>query len=951
MVQLRLLGPVEISLTEGRADTGPPQRRTVLAALAVDAGRPVGTDVLISRVWGPNPPEGARRSVHAHITRIRHVCARLDDASGEGLRLGRRSDGYVLEADRHQVDVHHFHHLVGRAHDVGVPDTERESLLREALGLWRGEPLSGLDGPWAEQMRQAWRRERVDATIEWARVQARLGASAATIGPLSALLDDFPLVEPLAEELMRALHATGRDAEALLCYASMQRRLTEELGTDPGTALRRVHQAILRGNLPEPATPPQPAPPERSRPPRGVAPAQLPVAVRGFTGRHEELARLDGFLATAQPSAPVVISAVSGSAGVGKTTLAVHWAHRVREFFPDGQLYVNLHGFDPGGAVGDPAEAVRGFLDAFAVPPARIPPGLEAQAALYRSLLADRQMLIVLDNARDAEQVRPLLPGAPGCLVVVTSRNRLTSLAAAEGAHLLAIDVLSPDESRSLLADRLDADRLAAEPAAVAEIVARCAGLPLALAVLAARAAAEPHIPLSTLADELRETGSRLDALDGGDPATRVRAVFSWSYDALSPGAARLYRQLGLHPGPDISAQAAASLAAVAPTRIRILLAELTRTHLLTEHLPGRYSMHDLLRAYAGELARTEDSDTDRHQATYRVLDHYLHTALRAQSLLGPPADRIVPSPAQPGVAPEEPTDREEAMAWFTAEHPVLLAALQQAVQSGFDTHVWQLAAALTPYHQRQVLWSDWAATHTAGLAAGRRLADGAAEACAHRNMGNAASALGRPAEARAHLERAADLYRQLGEPSGTAHTQLALGKVSAQQGRHTEGLEHSRQAAQGFHAAGDRAWEALALNNVGWDHAVMGEYRHAITYCEQALILVKDTGHVSGEAHTWDTLGYAHHHLGEHSEAATCYERAVALFHDIGDRYYEADILAHLGDTHHAARNPEAAREAWTLSLALFEELDHPDAAALRARLHHHLGLDPSDTVLPARG
>lgn len=951
MVQLRLLGPVELATTGGTADAGPPQRRTVLAVLAVDAGRPVGTDVLISRVWGANPPEGARRSVHAHITRIRHVCDRFGDASGEGLRLTRRSDGYVLEVDRQQVDVYRFQHLIGRARDARVPDTERAFLLGEALGLWRGEPLSGLDGSWAEQMRQAWRRERVDATVEWARVQARLGDPAATIGPLSALLDDFPLVEPLAEALMRALHATGRDAEALLCYASMQRRLTEELGTDPGVALREVHQAILRGNLPGPTMAPRPVPPPRTGPQRGAVPAQLPVAVRGFTGRHEELARLDALLAPARPPAPVVISAVSGTGGVGKTTLAVHWAHRVRGYFPDGQLYVNLRGFDPGGSVGDPAEAVRGFLDAFAVTPARIPPGLEAQAALYRSLLADRQMLIVLDNARDADQVRPLLPGSPGCLVLVTSRNRLTSLAAAEGAHLLAVDVLSPEESESLLADRLDPDRVAAEPAAVAEIVARCAGLPLALAVLAARAAADPHIPLATLADELRETGSRLDALDGGDPTTQVRAVFSWSYDALSPGAARLYRLLGLHPGPDISARAAASLAGVAPAQIRALLAELTRTHLLTEHLPGRYSLHDLVRAYASELARTEDSDTDRHRATHRMLDHYLHTALRAQCLLGPPADRILPSPALPQVTPEEPTGRGEAMAWFTAEHPVLLAALHQAARDGFDTHVWQLAAALTPYHQRQVLWSDWIAAHTAGLAAARRLASHAAEACAHRNIGNAESTLGRPAEARVHLERAADLYEQLGDQSGAAHTHLALGIVSTQQSRLTEGLEHSRQAVNGFRAAGDRAWQALALNNVGWDHAELGEYRHAIACCEQALTLIGDTGHVSGEAHTWDTLGYAHHHLGEHSEAAACYERAAALFHDIGDRYYEADIFVHLGDTHHAARNPVAAREAWTLSLALFEELDHPDAAALRARLQHHLGQDPPGTALPPRG
>ncbi|MBK3639915.1 BTAD domain-containing putative transcriptional regulator [Streptomyces sp. MBT33] len=952
MVRLRLLGPVELAVGDVTVDIGPPQRRTVLAALAVDTGRPVGVDVLVGRVWGTDPPEGARRSLYAHITRIRHACDRMSGTSREAVRLTRRSDGYVLQADRQQVDVHRFRQLIDRARDARVPDGERAALLGEALGLWRGEPLSGLDGPWAEQMRQAWRREQVDATIEWARVQARLGAAAATIGPLSSLLDDFPLVEPLAEALMRALHDSGRDAEALQCYASMRHRLADELGTDPGSALRETHQAILRGNL-SPSAPPQqpaPAPPPPPKPRQGTVPAQLPVAVSGFTGRREELAELDALLESAQPPAPVVISAVSGTAGVGKTTLAVHWAHRVRKFFPDGQLYVNLRGFDPGGTVVDPAEAVRGFLDAFAVPAARIPPSLDAQAALYRSLLADRRVLIVLDNARDAEQVRPLLPGTPGCLALVTSRNRLTSLAAVEGARLLSVDVLSPDESRSLLADRLDTGRITAEPDAVAEIVARCAGLPLALAVLAARAAAEPRIPLATLADELRESGSRLDALDAGDSATRVRAVFSWSYASLAPAAQRLFRLLGLHHGPDISAAAAASLTGVPPTRVRAPLAELTRTHLLTEHLPSRYASHDLLRAYAAELARTEDGDAERRQATHRVLDHYLFSALHAQRLLGPPADPVLPSPAQPEVTPEEPADREGAMAWFTAEHPVLLAAVDQAAQEGFDVHVWQLAAALTPYHQRKVLWSDWAGTHMAGLAAARRAGDKAGQACAHRNIGNAESTLGRPAEARTHLERAARLYQQIGDQLGAAHTHLALGRVSTQQGRVAEGLRCSQQAVRGFRAAGDRAWQALALNNVGWEHVQLGEYGHAIDYCEQALALIGDTGHVSGEAHTWDTLGVAHHHLGEHGEAAACYEKAAALFHHIGDLYYEADILAHLGDTHYAARNQRDARDAWTRSLALFEQLDHRDTEALRARLEHHLHLDPSDTVLPDR-
>ncbi|MET8976567.1 BTAD domain-containing putative transcriptional regulator [Streptomyces sp. NPDC004539] len=944
MPHLRLLGPVELATPEGTAEVGPPQRRAVLAALAVDAGRPVAPDVVIGRVWGPDSPEGARRSVYAHVARLRRLCEETA-GGGDGIRVTRRSGGYVLEADRDLIDVHRFRRLVGEARGPGLPDGVRARLLGEALGLWRGEPLSGLDGPWVVQTREAWRRERVEATVMWARLQAAEDPAVA-IGPLAALLDEHPLTEPLAEMLMRTLYAAGRGAEALDRYASVRRRLAEELGTEPGPALRAAHEAVLRGQPPAPAGPPVRAAAGHQR----VVPAQLPLAVRGFTGRAAELARLDGFLTAAGPTAPVVISAVSGTAGVGKTSLAVHWGHRVRKSFPDGQLYVNLRGFDPTGSSRDPAEALRGFLDALEVTPARMPAGLDARAALYRTLLADRRMLVVLDNARDAGQVRPLLPGSPGCLVLVTSRNRLTGLAAAEGAHLFDVDVLSPAEAASMLADRIGGPRTAADPAAVAGITARCAGLPLALAVVAARAAARPNLPLAALADELRDGNGRLDALDGGDPATRVRAVLSWSYQALSPAAARLFRLLGLHPGPDISAPAATSLAGEPPARTRLLLAELTDAHLLAEPVPGRYSFHDLLRAYAGELARAVDDAQARGAATHRMLDHYLHTALRAQLLLGPPADRVVPAPARPGVLPEEPAGRDAAMAWFTADHPVLSAALGQAARDGFDTHVWQLAAALSTYHQRGVLWAEWAAAHTAALAAAERLDDRAALACALRNIANAESALGRQTDARARLDRAVRLYRELGDPAGEAHAHLALGRVSTRQDRRAEALTHSRRAVDLFAVAGDRGWQGMALNNVGWDHTMLGRHQEAVAYGRRALALLEGAGHLSGEAHTWDTLGYAHHHLGEYPQAAACYERAARLFHELGDRYFEADILAHLGDTLHAARDTGATRDAWTRSLALFEELAHPDAAALRDRLRHHLDKDPSVTVLPPR-
>lgn len=568
-------------------------------------------------------------------------------------------------------------------------------------------------------MRETWRRERLDAAVRWAQAELRGGDPDAVVAPLTELLEEHPLAEPLAEALMRALHATGDSAGALNCFAAIGQRLAEELGTDPGPRLREVHQAVLRG-LPA-ATTALTNPdltPVRIRSTVDVIPAQLPMGVGGFTGRSEELARLRDILAAAgqQPTA-VVISAVSGTAGVGKTALAVHWARQMSNAFPDGQLYVNLRGFDDGGAV-SPARAVRAFLDALGVPPQNIPRGLDAQAALYRSQLAGRRVLILLDNARDAGQVRPLLPGAPGCLALVTSRNRLTGLAVAEGAHLLPLDLLGPAEARELLAVRLGSVRLATEPAAVDEIVVQCAGLPLALAVVAARAATEPRRPLAELAEELRTADRRLDPLDGDDPSGGVRAVFSWSYRMLSPNAARLFRLLSLHPGPDAAPPAVAALAGVTEDSAQALLTELTDAQLLTEHRPGRYTFHDLLRAYAAECTAAEDDDVTRHTATLRMLDHYLHTAWAADALLTLRRDPLTLAPPLPGAQPGRPSDHREALAWFTAERLVLLSAVERT-PPGFDTHTWQLAATLTTFLERRGDWQELASAHTTALESG----------------------------------------------------------------------------------------------------------------------------------------------------------------------------------------------------------------------------------------
>jgi len=665
-----------------------------------------------------------------------------------------------------------------------------------------------------------------------------------------------------------------------------------------------------------------------------VVPRQLPAAVSGFAGRPAELAELDRFADGAEKTGgAVVISAIGGTAGVGKTALAVYWAHRAADRFPDGQLYVNLRGFDPGGRITSSAEAVRGFLDALGVPPQRIPASLDAQAALYRSLLAGRRVLVMLDNARDTEQVLPLLPGTSTALAVVTSRNPLTSLVAAQGAHPLTLDLLTPAEARELLARRLGDDRVTAEPDAVDQIVTRCARLPLALTVVAARAA-QSGFPLARLAGELAETGSRLDVLSAGDPVSDLRTVFSWSYTTLTPAAARLFRLLGLHPGPDISAAAAGSLTGCARTSTRALLAELAGASLLTEHAAGRYAFHDLLRAYAAALARSLDADGECDAATRRMLDHYLHTAYSAAQFLLPDRDPIplpLAGPA-PGVTPERLGDHGQAMTWFTGEQPILLAAVEQAADAGLDSRAWQLAWTLDTYLYRRQR-DDLARTWQTALAAAGRLHQPTALAYAHRSLARAAAGQGRDHDVHAHQQRALELYTRAGDHTGQALVHQLIALDCERDGRPDRAIDHVQQSLLFYQAAGHLRGQAAALNLLGWYHAQLDQREQALAACQHALALHQQLGVPDGEACTWDSLGYIHHLSGD-AQAADCYRRALDLFRKLGDRYQEAATLTRLGETHRASGDTAAARAAWQRALDILTDLGHPDADGLRERL-----------------
>jgi len=949
-MDLQLLGPVR-ALAAGRAlPIKRPQQRCVLAALAVDAGRMVPVDVLIDRVWDGARPPRVDRTLHTHISRIRRLLRSAEEAGDGGARLVRDPGGYVLQIDVDRVDLHRFRTLVALGQDRNRPASERVVHLRQALDLWHDHALADLRGEWPERTRETWRRQWLHAVSAWAEAEVSTGNPAPVIELVTPLVGEHPLDEPLAAALIHALYAAGRGAEALDLYATTQRHLADQLGADPGPLLQNLHRAILRGGSPTIQSPVIRSPAIAGGPavggnpagevdrPAVEAPRQLPTDVRGYAGRREQLARLDAILTADVTEPNAIIIAVSGTAGVGKSALAVHWAHRVADQFPDGQLYVNLRGFDPSGRTMSSAEAIRGFLDALGVAPELIPASLDAQAGLYRSLVAGKRVLVLLDNARDGDHARPLLPGPPAC-TVVTSRNQLTGLVAAEGAHPLAVDVLERHEARELLIRRLGEDRVATEPDAVEEIITACARLPLALGIAAARAQ-QTGFPLIELAGEL-QTGQRLDALDGGEPSSRVRAVFSWSYRALTPGAARLFRLLGVQPGPELSSPAAASLAALPRPRARALLAELARANLIVEHAPGRYSFHDLLRAYATDLAHRTSPGDDPHAAVHRLLDHYVHSAHEAHSLLAAQLDPVTPESPLPGVEPETFDASPPALAWFDAERRTLLAAVEAAAGGGFDGHAWRLAWAMDSFLQGRGHWHDYLSSQRTALAAAERLNSRVAQGYVHRGLGRSHALLGEYVEAHDHYRTALALFTELNDHVAQGRALLGTSWIFDRQGQGKDALRRAQQALAAFEFAGHLAGRARALNAVGWCYAKLGDHRRAITCCEESLTLHRSLADPGDEAVTWDSLGYAHLHLGQLTRARTCYERAVALSHACGSALYEASALHRLGDVLLRTSDRDAACAAYRNSLTILERLAHRDAEQVRTKLRALVGHD----------
>jgi DNA-binding SARP family transcriptional activator/Tfp pilus assembly protein PilF len=966
-----ILGPLLVHDGEAALSVPAGRQRVLLAALLVRAGQAVRPVTLADIVWDGSPPPGAIDTLRTHVMRLRRTLG-----PGAGTRLITRYPGYLIDAGEDEVDLLRFSRLCrdGGAAARAGSWLEAAQILTEALALWRGPVLADVASqllqhdqvPRLDQLRFQAQERRIDADLH-------LGRHADLIPELHALAAEHPLRERFHAQLMLALYRCGLPAEALAAYRSARAALIEELGTEPGSELRELHQQILTA---DPALA-MPEPDGSAAGDSSLIPRQLPRPVPQFVGRDQELAALTQSLEQAAhaASAAVVISAIGGTAGVGKTALAVHWAHHVADRFPDGQLHVNLRGYDPDQPV-TAAEALAGFLRALGVKGQDIPAEKDERAACYRSLLAGRRMLVVLDNAGSAEQVRPLLPGTRSCMAIVTSRDALAGLVARDGGTRLDLDLL-PSADAVLLLRALIGERADADPDATAKLAALCCRLPLALRVAAELAVAQPAVALVDLVEELTDQQRRLDLLDAdGDPCTAVRAVFSWSYRNLDPDVAHVFRLAGLHPGPDLEPYAASAFAATTVQHAREVLGVLARSNLIYRTGPGRYGMHDLLRAYARELAAVHDGENGQRTSLTRLFDHYLQTAAMAMDILYP-GERLSRPRIDPSAAPTPLlTDAAAAQSWLDDERATFVAVTVHAAERGWPDHATRLAAILFRYlnlgcHHPEATTIYTHAATAAGLS-GDRAAEAAAltslgtidrtearyeqagdrhrqaqemfreagdrdgQARALGNLGLAYTDQGRFQEAARAYRQALNIFRQTGGLSGEVRTLCNLGIVEERLGRYQQAARRQKQSLTIAREIGARDTEYLAMLNLGIVRLRQGRYTKATDDLRRALALFRENGYRAYESVALARIGDACLQQGSPQDGTSYLQEALALSREIGDRSGEADALNSLGDVLIAARQPDDARTRYTAALGLAEPIGDKYQ---QARAHSGLG------------
>ncbi|MET9023142.1 BTAD domain-containing putative transcriptional regulator [Actinopolymorpha sp. NPDC004070] len=953
----------------------------MLTALVVGRGQPLSIDSLIEEVWPDGPPRGAVNQIHGYAVRLRRLLA---DPHGRLLRTSQ--PGYELRLDVGDVDVDRFEDLLRRGEDAlrGHDFESARDFLGAGLELWHGAPFA--DVPMTLKLQaEVDRLEERRMTATEARIEAdlALGREAGLVAELRTLTANSPYREGLWRQLMLALYRTGRQADALTAYQELRRRLDEDLGVEPTPALSDLHQRILRAeagldlprdtpappNAPVPAgatvqagTSPaeatdqldratnqldrttdqpgraaeQPEPASSPNSPSFLVPHQLPADLPDFTGREEELRALDALigLPDAPPATSPVLVAVDGAGGIGKTTLALHWAHSVAHRFPDGQVHIDLHGYHPDAPLPTDA-ALDHLLRSLGVDGDSVPRGVEARAALLRSVLSGRRVLLILDNARSAEQVRPLLPGTPGCFVLATSRDDLAGLVARNGARRLTLDRFSPATAHDLLRSILGPRRVDDEPEAALAIGEYCGGFPLGLRIAAERVARRRSLSLADVAAEFADPSRRLDALDvPRDPTAAVREVFSWSYRALSPEAARAFRLLGLGPSPEFPTAAAAAALGTSRTTALRLLDELAGCHLIEPVHVERWRAHDLLHAYAREVLTAEEPPQERDNALRRLLDWILRTADAAVRMLDPARRHLELPPAQFAVEPQTFTGYAQALDWCDLEGSAFLPLIRIAADSGEATTAWQLAAAVWSYYYLRGRAAEWVAAERVALDAARRSHDDSGEAWTLNRLGVAHRERGDLDEARACFQASVEVRRRTSDRFGEASSLDNLGSVFRMLSRHGDAIDCRQRAIEIQREIGDRIGEAGTLSNLALSYLDMGQLDEAFDALQRALEIQHVEGDEYGLAETYAGLGTAHLQTGDPHTAAEQLRRSLDLYRRRDDQPGAARALTRLGDALHASGEHEAARDCWRDALAAHARCGNSAESEVQARL-----------------